>query len=115
MESLARKFWPYIVLIVLIALLQVKFFFGQGNWRQVQALHTQVAEQQKQNEDLLSRNRALAAEMKDLKSGVDAVEERARNEMGMVKPGETFYRVIDPDKKLNAATLTPVFEPESEQ
>ena len=112
MENLTRKFWPYIVLIVLIAVLQVKFFFGQGNWRQVQDLSEQVQAQQKENEALLSRNRALAAEVKDLKSGVDAVEERARNEMGMVKPGETFYRVIDPDKKLNAAALMPAPEPE---
>ena len=112
MENLTRKFWPYIVLIVLIAVLQVKFFFSQGNWRQVQDLREQVQAQQKENEALLSRNRALAAEVKDLKSGVDAVEERARNEMGMVKPGETFYRVIDPDKKLNAAALTPTPEPE---
>lgn len=112
MENLTRKFWPYIVLIVLIAVLQVKFLFGQGNWRQVQDLREQVHAQQKENQALLSRNRALAAEVKDLKSGVDAVEERARNEMGMVKPGETFYRVIDPDKKLNAAALTPTPEPE---
>ena len=112
MENLTRKIWPYIVLIVLIAVLQVKFLLGQGNWRQVQDLREQVQAQQKENEALLSRNRALAAEVKDLKSGVDAVEERARNEMGMVKPGETFYRVIDPDKKLNAAALMPAPEPE---
>ena len=106
MESLTRKLWPYLVLIALIALLQVKFFFGQGNWRQVQALRTQVEAQQKENQALLSRNRALAAEVNDLKAGVDAVEERARNEMGMIKQGETFYRVIDPEKKLDTDVMT---------
>lgn len=112
MESLTRKLWPYLVLIAIIAVLQVKFLFGQGNWRQVQALRAQVAAQQKENQALLSRNRALAAEVKDLKAGVDAVEERARNEMGMIKPGETFYRVIDPEKKLNATALKTAPEPE---
>ena len=112
MENLSRKFWPYILLLLLVALLQMKFLFGQGNWRQVESLRAQVLAQKIENEALLKRNRALAAEVKDLKSGVDAVEERARNEMGMVKPGETFYRVIDPDKKLNAAALMPAPEPE---
>lgn len=108
MENLSRKFWPYILLIILVALLQVKFFFGQGNWRQVEALRAQVVAQKKENEVLLNRNRALAAEVKDLKSGVDAIEERARNEMGMIKSGETFYRVVDTEKKM----YTPLPEPE---
>lgn len=109
MENLSRKFWPYILLIILVALLQVKFFFGQGNWRQVEALRAQVLAQKNENEVLLNRNRALAAEVKDLKSGVDAIEERARNEMGMIKSGETFYRVVDTEKKPYAPL------PESEQ
>ena len=85
-------------------LLQAKFWFGQGNWWQVQELRAQVQAQQKENNELLRRNRQLAAEVKDLKSGVDAVEERARNEMGMIKPGETFYRVIDTNKNLHTET-----------
>ena len=109
MENLSRKFWPYILLIILVALLQVKFFFGQGNWRQVEALRAQVLAQKNENEVLLNRNRALAAEVKDLKSGVDAIEERARNEMGMIKSGETVYRVVDKEKKPYAPL------PESEQ
>jgi cell division protein FtsB len=104
-ENLSRKFWPYILLIILVALLQVKFFFGQGNWRQVQELRAQVLAQKKENEVLLNRNRALAAEVKDLKSGVDAIEERARNEMGMIKSGETFYRVVDTEKKQNMPSV----------
>ncbi len=98
MENLSRKFWPYILLLLLVALLQMKFLFGQGNWRQVESLRAQVLAQKIENEALLKRNRALAAEVKDLKSGVDAIEERARNEMGMIKSGETFYRVIDTEK-----------------
>lgn len=101
MDSLTRRLWPYAVLIVLLAVLQAKLWFGHGNWRQVEDLRAQVAAQKKENDELLRRNMALAAEVKDLKSGVDAVEERARNEMGMIKPGETFYRVVDSERKLS--------------
>lgn len=82
----------------------MKFLFGQGNWRQVESLRAQVLAQKIENEALLKRNRALAAEVKDLKSGVDAIEERARNEMGMIKSGETFYRVIDTEKSKTATS-----------
>jgi cell division protein FtsB len=98
-DSLTRRLWPYALLAVLVMALQSKFWMGQGNWRQVEDLRAQVASQKKENDELLRRNRALAAEVKDLKSGVDAVEERARNEMGMIKPGETFYRVVDSERK----------------
>lgn len=101
MDYLTRRLWPYAVLAILLAMLQYKFWFGQGNWRQVESLRAQVQAQKNENRELLLRNNALLAEVKDLKSGVDAVEERARNEMGMIKPGETFYRVVDPEKKIN--------------
>jgi cell division protein FtsB len=100
-DSLTRRLWPYVLLIVLMAVLLSKLWFGQGNWRQVEDLRAQVAAQKKENDELLRRNKALAAEVKDLKSGVEAVEERARNEMGMIKPGETFYRVVDAERKLS--------------
>lgn len=100
MDSLTRRLWPYVLLIVLMAVLLSKLWFGQGNWRQVEDLRAQVAAQKMENDELLRRNKALAAEVKDLKSGVEAVEERARNEMGMIKPGETFYRVVDAERKL---------------
>lgn len=102
MDALTRRLWPYLALLAALALLQYKFWFGQSNWRQVQQLRAQVQAQQAENQALLRRNQALAAEVNDLKSGVEAVEERARNEMGMIKSGETFYRVVDPDKKLAA-------------
>jgi cell division protein FtsB len=63
----------------------------------VAGLRQQVEQQAHENEGLKQRNAALAAEVEDLKSGEAAVEERARSELGMIKPGETFYRVVEPE------------------
>ena len=87
--------WLLLVLAVLLALLQYRFWFGPGNSGEVMMLEAQVANQKRDNDGLQQRNDALAAEVKDLKEGEAAIEERARSELGMVKPGETFYRVID--------------------
>lgn len=84
-----------LVLVALLCLLQYKLWFGSGGHNEVVALRAQVAEQEAENAQLRQRNEALAAEVEDLKSGEAAIEERARSELGMVKPGETFYRVID--------------------
>ncbi len=62
-------------------------------WR----LRDRLAAQQLENDQLSERNRALAAEVEDLKAGLEAVEERARAELGMIKRGETFYQVIEPE------------------
>ncbi|MBS0456370.1 MAG: cell division protein FtsB [Proteobacteria bacterium] len=85
-----------LILLVLIVLLQYKLWQGEGSWTSEQALQRQVEEQQVENAKLKLRNGALAAEVEDLKHGEAAVEERARTELGMVKPGETFYRVVEP-------------------
>lgn len=84
-----------LVLALLLAALQYKLWYGNGGQHEVAALKLQVAAQQAENAKLQARNDALAAEVADLKAGGEAVEERARSELGMVKPGETFYRVID--------------------
>ena len=84
------------VLALLLLGLQAKLWWGDGGWREAQALRRTVAEQKAENARLQQRNDALAAEVEDLKSGEAAVEERARSELGMVKPGETFYRVVEP-------------------
>jgi len=84
-----------LVLIALLAWLQYRLWFGNGGAREVAALEAQVAQQARQNEGLRERNEALAAEVADLKSGEAAIEERARSELGMIKPGETFYRVVE--------------------
>jgi cell division protein FtsB len=87
--------WLLLVLAVLLAWLQYRFWFGPGNSGEVMMLEAQVEAQRRDNAGLQQRNDALAAEVKDLKEGEAAIEERARSELGMIKPGETFYRVVE--------------------
>ena len=89
--------WLLLALVAMLALLQFRLWTGQGGHRSVTALQSQVHQQTRENAGLEQRNGALAAEVEDLKSGEAAVEERARSELGMIKPGETFYRVVEPD------------------
>jgi cell division protein FtsB len=84
-----------LLLIVLIGL-QVKLWTGQGGLRDMWRLEERVAAQKAANEKLRARNEALSADVEDLKHGDEAVEERARSELGLVKPGETFYEVVEP-------------------
>jgi cell division protein FtsB len=66
---------------------------------ELRQLKQEVTRQQAENERLRERNRILAAEIEELKTGLDSIEERARHDMGMVRDGETFYLIIDEDKK----------------
>lgn len=88
--------WLLLVLLGLLAFLQYHFWFGRGNSGEVVALENQVDGQKRANEGLSDRNAELAAEVEDLKSGEAAAEDRARSELGMIKPGEKFYRVVEP-------------------
>lgn len=93
-----RALWlVLVVLVLLLGWLQYRLWFGTGGAGQVAQLEAQVAQQAHQNTGLRERNAALAAEVADLKSptGEAAVEERARSELGMIRPGETFYRVVE--------------------
>jgi cell division protein FtsB len=85
-----------IVIGAMFLALQYRIWFGPADLFDALALRGEVAEQRLENERLLARNRALAAEVTDLKKGGDAVEERARTDLGMVKSSETFYRVVPP-------------------
>lgn len=87
-----------IVLIALLLILQYRLWLSHDGLPSLLRLHLTVEKQQDDNEILIERNRVLAAEVADLKSGLDALEERARSEMGMIKPGETFFQVIEPEQ-----------------
>ena len=87
-----------VILVVLLVLLQVKMWFGEGGYRDVQRLALRVEEQAKENEELAQRNRDLQAEVEDLRQGLEAIEERARSELGLVKENEEFYQVV-PNQK----------------
>jgi cell division protein FtsB len=86
------------VLILLLLILQYKLWFGDGNMREVWQLETTIEAQTAENKKLRERNLALEAEVKDLKQGLEAIEERARNELGMIKKDETFYQIIEEDE-----------------
>lgn len=94
-----------VALVALLAFLQYRLWWGEGGRRSVANLQHQVRQQAHENEGLQQRNAALAAEVEDLKSGEVAVEERARSELGMIKPGETFYRVVEPQSASPEAAL----------
>ncbi|HQW80922.1 MAG TPA: cell division protein FtsB [Pseudomonadota bacterium] len=89
--------WLVVGLIGLLIGLQTKLWFGQGGRPEVQHLQERVATQKRANAELHKRNDALAADVEDLKSGTEAIEERVRSELGMIKPGEVFYQVIEPE------------------
>ncbi len=83
------------ILIVILIHLQYRIWIGDGSYEEVRLLKHQIKEQEAENKKLLERNEALEAEVNDLKKGLKAVEERAREELGMVKEEEKFYQVIE--------------------
>jgi len=88
-----------LVLLVVLLLLQFKLWLGEGGFREVTRLQERVETQQHKNDELLRRNERLQAEVEDLRERLDAVEERARNELGLIKPAEEFYQVVPPPDK----------------
>ena len=86
------------VLIGLIVAIQYPLWMGKGSWLRVWEFSTKVDQQKEKNLLLAARNAGLDAEVRDLKQGSDAVEERARVELGMIKSDEVFYQVIDKTK-----------------
>ena len=84
-----------VVLGLVLALLQYRLWVSDDGVRSVLHLKKSVAAQQAENKTLLKRNAQLAAEVKDLKEGLSALEERARNDLGMIGANETFFQVVD--------------------
>jgi cell division protein FtsB len=88
--------WLATALAVALILLQYRIWVSDDGMRGVGRLQHAVAAQQKLNATLVERNSRLAAEVQDLKAGTAAIEERARSDLGMIGPNETFYQVVEP-------------------
>jgi cell division protein FtsB len=86
-----------VILVIFLVLLQYRLWFGKNSVPDYLALEDEVTRQQSNNNKLKQRNKLLYADTDDLKSGTEAIEERARHELGMIKEGETFFRVIPSD------------------
>ena len=82
------------LLVILLALLQYRLWFGDGSVQEVVRLNNETRQANATLLSLRSRNQALEAEVADLKSGLDAIEERARSELGMIDEDETFYQFV---------------------
>lgn len=87
--------WLVTVLLCLLLLLQYTLWFGTGGLLRLWQLDSKVEEQKVENQQLTERNRALEAEVIDLKQGLEAIEERARSDLGMIKKDETFFQVVE--------------------
>ncbi|MEO6928044.1 MAG: cell division protein FtsB [Casimicrobiaceae bacterium] len=85
--------WLAALLLLVIIALQYPLWFGKGGWRSVRELDRQVAAQRDANAKLKLRNDTLDADVRDLKTGSEAIEERARSELGMVKHDEVLFQV----------------------
>lgn len=93
MKSLA------LTLAALILLIQYPLWLGRGSWLRVWEVDQQIRTQRETNRHLQARNNGLEAEVRDLKTGMEAVEERARNELGMIKQDEIFFQVLEETPK----------------
>lgn len=100
--------WLLTILIILLLILQWRLWFGDFSLPAAWRLSEQVTEQKAENAKLNERNEQLEAEVSDLKQGLSAIEERARSQLGMIKPNETFYQVVDlPPEKGTPGKLPP--------
>ena len=96
-----------LILAALVVLIQYPLWFGKGGWLRVHEMQREVQLQNDVNAQTRERNDKLAAEVRDLKEGAGAVEERARYELGMIKDGEVFVQIVDPPHPENSKDAAP--------
>ena len=95
LSVMRNSYWLVALLALLLVGLQYRLWVGDGSLAQATELRQQIADQQGENQRLLERNRILEAEVRELKKGMETVEERARHELGMLKEGETLYQLTE--------------------
>jgi cell division protein FtsB len=91
--------WILVLLLLLLFGLQARLWVGQGSWEQIVSLQREIERQTIINDRLQERNNVLEKEVRDLKSGLESIEERARSDLGLIKQGETFYLLIEDENK----------------
>ncbi|AKH36960.1 MULTISPECIES: cell division protein FtsB [Nitrosomonas] len=90
-----------VTFIVLIILAQYPLWYGKGSWLNVYEIDQQLASQRQTNQKLQNRNTVLEAEVNNLKEGLDAIEELARNELGMIRADEVFFQIMESNEENN--------------
>lgn len=98
--------WLIALLIVLLLVIQQRLWFGDGGLHEIKVREQEIAGREAVNARLRTRNAALQADVDNLKEGLDAIEERARSELGMIRKDEIFYQVIEPVPMSDAATAS---------
>lgn len=91
-----------VTLVVLIILAQYPLWYGKGSWLNVFEIDQQIAIQRQTNQKLQNRNTVLEAEVNNLKKGLDAIEELARNELGMIRQDEVFFQIMENNEENNS-------------
>ncbi len=86
------------LLILIILGLQVRLWIGPGSLAEIDQIEVAISTQETENVSLEARNRSLLTEVEELKNGTDGIEEMAREDLGLIKEGETFYMIVEPEK-----------------
>lgn len=107
--------WLAGILLLVLLGLQYRLWVGDGSLAQVQALRQEIASEKDELKQLRTRNKVMEAEVQDLRVGLDALEERARSELGMIKQGELFLQVIEETEHSLDAAAPPDKKPEPDQ
>lgn len=99
------------ILVLVLVLLQVRLWIGAGSMAELARLEDEITEQAGENATLEDRNSALMEEVGDLRNGLDSIEERARNELGLIRQGETFYLIVEDEAGPAGQTSLPAEAP----
>lgn len=107
-----------VILLFVLVLLQLRLWVGPGSIADLARLDNEIVKQNEENDQLQARNSVLMDEVSDLRNGLDSIEERARNELGLIRRGETFYLIVenDPNARETSAAQAermPAVEPEA--
>ena len=93
-----------LLLVLLLLIIQINIWLNKDGYSSIVEIKELIQNQQKENDEMVSRNSQLKEEIKDLKNGFSAIEEKAREDIGMIKEGEEFYLITEPRPDLEAKT-----------